>query len=57
MSVQAALEQREQVVQFLRKHRIGLLTLLFTDIVEELKKVSQAQHSKSALWPTRVLDH
>jgi class 3 adenylate cyclase len=33
MSVQAALEQREQVVQFLRKHRIGLLTLLFTDIV------------------------
>ena len=33
MNLQAALDHRSQVEQFLLKHRTGLLTLLFTDIV------------------------
>src|ERR1043166_524837 len=33
MELQAALEHRARVEEFQRKHRIGLLTLLFTDIV------------------------
>jgi len=37
MSLQAALEQRAHAVQFLRKHRIGLLTMLFTAIVGSTK--------------------
>src|SRR5437868_8231494 len=32
MDVRAALRQQAKVADFLRKHRIGLLTLLFTDI-------------------------
>ncbi|MBI4664565.1 MAG: protein kinase [Verrucomicrobia bacterium] len=33
MDPQLALEQRAKVEQFQRKHRVGLLTLLFTDLV------------------------
>lgn len=33
MNVQLALEQREKIKGFQSKHRIGLLTLLFTDLV------------------------
>src|SRR5215471_6953035 len=32
MSLQHALEQQAKVAEFLRKHRIGLLTILFTDM-------------------------
>lgn len=31
MALYVALEQRVKVEEFARKHRIGLLTLLFTD--------------------------
>ena len=37
MDITAALSQRAKVEQFRRKHRIGLLTLLFTDIVGSTK--------------------
>jgi hypothetical protein len=33
MDLQLALDQCERVEEFRRKHRIGLLTLLFTDMV------------------------
>jgi class 3 adenylate cyclase len=34
---QIAIERRAKVEEFQRKHRIGLLTLLFTDIVDSTK--------------------
>jgi class 3 adenylate cyclase len=37
MDRNAALAQRSKVEEFRRKHRIGLLTLLFTDIVGSTK--------------------
>ena len=37
MDLQLALEQRAKVEEFQRKHRIGLLTLLFTDLVGSTK--------------------
>jgi serine/threonine protein kinase/class 3 adenylate cyclase len=37
MNVQPALEQQAKVAGFLRKHRIGLLTLVFTDIAGSTK--------------------
>ena len=37
MDLQVALEQRAKVEEFQRKHRIGLLTLLFTDLVGSTK--------------------
>jgi serine/threonine-protein kinase len=46
MDLQPVLEQRAKVEEFTRKHRIGLLTLLFTDVVgsTELKvKLGEAQ--------------
>ena len=37
MNLEFALHRREQVDEFRRKHRIGRLTLLFTDIVGSTK--------------------
>lgn len=37
MNVEAALQHRAKVEEFRRKHRIGLLTLLFTDLVGSTK--------------------
>ncbi|MBI4664543.1 MAG: protein kinase [Verrucomicrobia bacterium] len=37
MDLQAALQQRAKVEAFQRKHRVGLLTLLFTDLVGSTK--------------------
>jgi class 3 adenylate cyclase len=37
MDLQVVLTQRAQVQDFLKRHRIGLLTLLFTDIVGSTK--------------------
>ena len=37
MDLQVLLEQRAKVEEFRRKHRIGLLTLLFTDLVGSTK--------------------
>ncbi|MBI4660107.1 MAG: protein kinase [Verrucomicrobia bacterium] len=37
MDLQAALHQRARVEEFQRRHRIGLLTLLFTDLVGSTK--------------------
>lgn len=37
MDLQSVLEQRAKVEEFQRKHRIGLLTLLFTDLVSSTK--------------------
>lgn len=37
MNLQPVLEQRAKVEEFTRKHRVGLLTLLFTDLVGSTK--------------------
>src|ERR1043166_4405183 len=37
MNLPAEAEQRSRVAEFQRKHRVGLLTLLFTDIVGSTK--------------------
>jgi class 3 adenylate cyclase len=37
MDLQPVLEQRAKVEEFTRKHRIGLLTLLFTDLAGSTK--------------------
>ena len=40
-SVEAALEMRDKVAAFQRKHRVGLLTMLFTDMVGSTKLKQQ----------------
>jgi hypothetical protein len=50
---QIAIEGRAKVEEFQRKHRTGLLTLLFTDIVDSIKLKQtfgdrEAVHSDSA---------
>ena len=41
MAFQVALDQRARVEEFQRRHRIGLLTLLFTDLVGSTKLKQQ----------------
>ena len=36
MSLQAALERRTRVEEFQRQHRTGLVTLVFTDLVDSV---------------------
>ena len=36
MNLQIALDHRAQVEQFQRKHRTGLVTLVFTDLVDSV---------------------
>ncbi len=50
MDLQLVLEQRAKVEEFQRKHRIGLLTLLFTDLVGSTQlKQELGDHAAVAL--------
>ena len=50
MDLQPVLEQRAKVEEFTRKHRIGLLTLLFTDLVGSTQlKQELGDHESVAL--------
>ena len=45
---QIAIKQRARVKEFQRKHRVGLLTLLFSDIVDSTK-LKQALGDREAV--------
>ena len=46
---QIAIERRAKVEEFQRKHRTGLLTLLFTDIVDSTKLKQSLEIAKRSL--------
>jgi class 3 adenylate cyclase len=46
---QIAIERRAKVEEFQRKHRAGLLTLLFTDIVDSTKLKQQIGDQKAVI--------
>ena len=51
---QIAIERRAKVEEFQRKHRVGLLTLLFTDVVDSVK-LKQALGEREAV--TAIQQH
>jgi len=59
MNLQAVLEQRAKVEEFQRKHRIGLLTLLFTDLVgsTKLKSANRTMTCEDSLIAATALFH
>ena len=50
MDPQLALEQRAKVEAFQRKHRSGVLTLLFTDLVASTKLKQELGDRESVAW-------